>query len=521
MSPSMSSQAETAAPAPKQPIDSLFAFLGTCAVYGLLAIVLAIPSSTLSQKQLCLFLVPVIIVWLAYVYTWPGIDVVMQIICPLFYAMDVLVWRDVRGTFKRIHRSKTHTVDQPAHSSSSVTSNGHVNGVNGITSSKAAQAVKPPCHADAGIWEEPHPSTIVSRLKWSCYLICSPRFGNWTIGDARHDAAQLSRADKSISRPARILQLLNRFVIAYMLADIFGLWALHDPYFDWRTNLSITSPLPPETANTLVRLLGQGKVSALAISNPRFWRVLISATPAWASIEAFFAMPGLIFLSLGGLGTVGDQWGHPAVWRPASGSLVSIADRGLRGFWGDWWHQMMRCVAGDPGKILGNWYLRNVSQHSASSRAKGAPSTSSFHSFIAHAIHISTAFFLSGVMHAGMVPKAASSASPLHLALFFWVQVPGILIELFVERVFFGEPTKGQASSNTSQDRRKKSMIAKIVRFTWALFYLYTTFPFFGEQLVALRLWDMHAVPLSPCRWLFRGEGIGFWTWEPRHFATV
>lgn len=77
----------------------------------------------------------------------------------------------------------------------------------------------------------------------------------------------------------------------------------------------------------------------------RWFRTTIMLHRLYASLLLeFWIGIGIPFILLGHLGVLSDLWGKPYAWPPYLNGFSAISERGIRGFWGETWHQSMRYV---------------------------------------------------------------------------------------------------------------------------------------------------------------------------------
>ncbi|KAI4268408.1 MAG: hypothetical protein L6R35_006768, partial [Caloplaca aegaea] len=158
--------------------------------------------------------------------------------------------------------------------------------------------------------------------------------------------------------------------------------------------------------------------SLIQAMTPRVPRTAVLAGQAYACISQGGSLPVIPIVALSGIGLWPDEW-SPHTWPIFFGRFSAVSEKGLRGFWGTWWHQTNRYLS-IPGRSL--------------SQALGIPTESS----LGYMLQVISAFVLSGVMHMGLIPpqplSTAMTAMEMRsfVASFFWLQILGIGIELGV-----------------------------------------------------------------------------------------
>lgn len=413
----------------------------------LLLVALSIPPWILTKGQLCALFLPVITAAVVHAWTAMGcVDVISVDI--LLHSYFLLLFNDPRGKFRRIvARSKT----RQAINGKNDFSNGHVTEPQSIIS----------------YVEQPYPRRLSERLPWVGDLLISIRLANWTIGVSSHDAQQPALPDRQTHLrfiATAILQTLT----GYLVLDLTTAWTQHDPYF-WTHGLSIDSPLPAPWT--------------LVVLPPRFVRCTVLALQAWASVGQQFQLPCAIPVALHYFGLIPDTW-SPHLQAPFFGRFSDIFSSNqfgaVRLFWGRYWHQTMRTYCSGPGIWLAN--LLNLERRGGSR----------------YFLLAFTTFFLSGVVHMGLVPPqplhASVSANNIRLfvAAFFWIQPIAFGIEMLVTAML--------------RRRQVSKGVYIALNIFWFVSWCCVALPLVGEAGRQLGYWRIWPVPLSPWRKLYRGS---------------
>lgn len=131
----------------------------------------------------------------------------------------------------------------------------------------------------------------------------------------------------------------------YLSLDIVTYLSSFDHFWSsapFPASIPISTPLPFPFLNSLPQFLsGLFKSEVLA----KLVRTYVMAYQLYISMMLEFWVGIMPFLLFGHLGVIGDEWGSPNSWPPFFGDLGVISDRGIRGFWGETWHQSMRFVS--------------------------------------------------------------------------------------------------------------------------------------------------------------------------------
>ncbi|KAF2481181.1 hypothetical protein BDY17DRAFT_300829 [Neohortaea acidophila] len=336
---------------------------------------------------------------------------------------------------------------------------------------KSGRTTKPKTLA---ISNQHYPESFAQRLSWVLNLLTSIRFNNWKINLPSHDTHQ-PPSPAFPTRKALFLQALLSLTRGYLILDLTSAYTHSDPYFT-NPHIPISSPLPT-TITTLFPL------------PPQFLRAMILSAQAWALISQIFYAPALLPLALNACSLIPDSW-SPHTWAPYFGSPLDVLAHGVRGFWGRYWHQMMRHSTSAPGYAVAD--LLGLS--------KGG--------LLRYAVITVVAFGLSGVVHMGLVPPEPLGATVsvdllrVYVAGFFWVQPVALMVEAVVERVWMrGKKVEGPAT-----------IWRRVVIAIWVGCWFTLYVPLLGEAGRQLGYWRHWLVPFSLWKWA-RGEA-DFVTWS-------
>lgn len=120
-------------------------------------------------------------------------------------------------------------------------------------------------------------------------------------------------------------------------------------------------------------------------------------------------------------------------------------------------------------------------------------------------MQVLSAFALSGVMHMGLMPPEprGTGMGPMEMRMkvagFFWVQVLGIGVEVFVEGVL-----------GMKVSRWGKGGLGKVGRMLWVVVWLSYTLPLLAIPFRELGYWRYPPLPVSAVAWV---SGRGWWVW--------
>lgn len=261
---------------------------------------------------------------------------------------------------------------------------------------------------------------------------------------------------------------IPRFIVGYLLLDALKVFLMKDPYFTMGPN---EFPPPEHLAS-----LSPGMLSV--------FRRALSMIAIIVALETIFILaPIFLCLILGPkyLGARGEFWMYPTTW----GSLDTVFKKGLQGFWGGWWHQTFRYAFSAPTNFL----IRHKIIKPKSLAAK--------------LIGLIVAFGISGFLHGSGSYTQIANTNPANPALFFMLQLIGILIQTSFCGIF--KPWIQGLSTNVRSSGN----------FAFAFTWLYCTSPLLIDDFARGGLWLFQPVPISLFRALGYGEeGDSWWCWE-------
>ena len=328
------------------------------------------------------------------------------------------------------------------------------------------------------------------------------------------------------TRATCIRHNLILLLIGYLIIDLLLTLSHHDPYF--RLGQSTQQPAPSHFP-TLLRD---------SVLLRRIYRLLFTMTVVWIALRTVFCLEPLFFVGvLGPLvdkGDVGAQWyvrsrpwAHPEYW----GRWSMVAERGLAGWWGGWWHQAFRVGFDEGSRFLvervcavaegfvgwvggssadGQRIKRTEDAHAGAKeerlddrdtdRWRVSPQTQKL-------LTVFTAFSLSGFIHASgsAMMNGHAHSRPLRASfLFFFLQAVGAVLEQGLRTTFSRYIKPGSASSWAS----------RLFNFTFAHAWMLLTGDLFADDLARGGLWLYEPVLLSPARALGLGvSGDGVFCW--------
>ncbi|KAL8713753.1 MAG: hypothetical protein Q9220_002279 [cf. Caloplaca sp. 1 TL-2023] len=257
-----------------------------------------------------------------------------------------------------------------------------------------------------------------------------------------------------------LISNLPKFVLCSLTLDILKYITSLDPYF--RTAPTDTpSPFP----------------------FPRTTRLCISLLFTYTSLLNILLLGPLVLACLLGprvLGPHASPWLYPSFF----GSWNQIAEKGLAGLWGGWWHQLFRYAFESAGEFIGGNLL-----HLPKKSIPGA------------AVRVTAAFLCSGMLHACASYTVSGPTRPMRGSfLFFALQPVGIIaqrgLSIYLKK-------KGYREAIPPWMRR-------IGNVSFVLAWCWATGPLIADEFASGGVWLYEPLPIS----LIRGvNGEGWWRW--------
>ena len=383
------------------------------------------------------------IIYACQIHAWLTSSMDVISINLTLWSFVLLVWRDPRRTHRRVYVLQER-----------------------IDGKKREECV-----------EEAYPADSSKRIPWVLTLLVSLRLTGWKIGEPSHDQTQ---PPPGKSRLTFLKGALRTVIKSYIILDASCFYAQTDPYFS-ASNMSIDEPYPPPTSAMPAFLV------LLRLLPPRLLRSSVLAGQIYAMVPGLFFLPTLPAVGLNALGFWPNEW-SPQTWPEFFGKFSAVGERGLRGLWGSWWHGMNRQITATHGGAVAD-VLRIPSKSSAR-----------------YMVLVTSAFFFSGVIHAGLIPPEPESKSlsahmmRLHVAGFFWAQIPAFGVELATSELV----------DHFAPNATRRSLVRVLVM-VWVAGWLCLTLPLLTVPFREIGYWHYYAVPFS----IMRGvAGQGWITWR-------
>jgi hypothetical protein len=339
-------------------------------------------------------------------------------------------------------------------------------------------------------WES-IPKASPYRVFWVFDLLTSLRGTHWAWSSIETSSryAILSKAYSASRHERKLAKTICRFVIDYLVLDFTKCVMLSDPFF----NGISTDASPPH-------------LSHFVTSKPALYtyRSLLAALGVLIAVEIEYALVLVIvgILEPFGLGISGSPVTFPPLW----GSPLAICRKGLRGFWGETWHQLFRRHFASVGDAVALFVLQKLGTESAERRNDG--NTKRAHATNSPArivLRYTTAFLLSGLVHAAASHTLRGPTRPWRSFLSFALQPLGMAIQsacsfIFVDRYILGSIGR-------------KKTVRQVFNLTFTVIWLWSTMGMILEDLTTGHMWTIEPVPVSLIHGLGFMDDQNWWRW--------
>jgi hypothetical protein len=297
------------------PTPTQLGLLSHLAAVSLLFAALLIRPSKFSHAKLALAFLPPI--WACHIYSWSvGLGFLAAV--QALQATELLLFQDPREKFQVVYHQKSSPslALKPTRTSASDSTEG----------SEKEQ-----------IRKEPYPINFWSRLQWVFKLHVSLRYIGWDTNSASTISQPISSfPEETQSRSRWLVQNITLAALCFFFIDATNAYQHLDPYFQVET--AIDKPFPLPLAAFLLRY-GFG-----FLPPPRLVRIMVLGVQQYTVFMLINRVLAIVHISLGGLGLLDEWWGGVESWTMFMGSPVVVLS-GLRGFWGKFWHQLLRSVS--------------------------------------------------------------------------------------------------------------------------------------------------------------------------------
>lgn len=345
---------------------------------------------------------------------------------------------------------------------------------------------------------QPYPlAPFIERLDWVLDIFCNFRGTGWNWRTSalppppkwvqeqlrcnsgaivpKHSNKVLPGQFKTYDTRSELLRANAMTLLkGYLMLDALKTVMMWDPYF-WGLVDRAPSPFLPK----------------LLTSNPiitHTYRLALSMLGVKYALTTVFSLGPLVFSGLLGptlLGARAEPFIYPEAWGPYS----VVLDRGLAGWWSNWWHQTFRFALQQPSEKL----IQVLGMNPRAPAAK--------------LVQLVVAFGLSGALHACGSYTIAGETRPMagSMAFFLW-QAVGIYVEVTVTH----------AVRSTGVHDRVPGWLKRIFTFVYVHAWFYFTAHLLCDDFARGGIWLFEPVPIS----LFRAVGLGadrrdgWWCWS-------
>ena len=414
----------------------------------------------------------------------------------ILWSATLLIFKNARRDFKRIERrGQEHTEArrpvagrddgrtsgvEASHPDELQARNANENAIilptNGLDYEKRSPKTQPisvsKSHPSFYTWQH-LPRNSLHRLDWVTDLVTNFRGVGWahqisgTLPPPPHIQASLGHPNqppgdkhKYPTRMSLLRSNLPTFLLCYITLDVLKALTSRDPYF-W--SLPSSSPSP--------------------FSYPRASRLVLSLIFTYTSLLNIFVLAPLGLACLLGPRILGEH-ASPWLYSPYFGHPVQIWQKGLAGFWGQWWHQLFRYAFEATGEFIGGDVL-------------GLEKKSQLGSIV----RVVIAFLCSSTLHACASYTTLGNTKPMRGAFaFFAVQPIGIV----AQRALTGWMRKRGLRDKIPAWVRGTGNILAILGWCWL------TGPLVADDFAAGGIWLYEPVPISLVRGML---GEGWWRW--------
>ena len=220
-----------------------------------------------------------------------------------------------------------------------------------------------------------------------------------------------------------------------------------------------------------------------------FWHTMVSFMGIYIGLGGIHTIQTLLCMHVLGstvIGIPGEGWMYPPLYGPLSAAF----EKGIRGWWGTFWHQSFRL----PLTAAGTWVI-------SSSRIDPQ-------SQVAKVVRLLVAFALSGGIHFAESCTTWPRTSPWKAYAFFLLQPMGIIAQDSIRKSIWGQNVQGKWA------KRSMHMANAVTTMLWFLL----TFPLWRDDIARAGLWLVEPWPVSPSRAI--GGSIGLlpadegWQWR-------
>jgi hypothetical protein len=329
-------------------------------------------------------------------------------------------------------------------------------------------------------WQSYPAYSLLERLDWVMDLMTTFRGTTWNfrilnlpdLPPEVYERLESKPVERHNSRKKAYVYLtkgpllrasLRNFFIGYIVLDCLKTLTVHDPYFRGLVDTPTPSNYPWLLRSSPIIL--------------RSYRLVLTQLCIYWALQTIFQLAPLFFVGILGsklIGPRGEYWAYPREW----GNYWTVCERGLAGWWGEWWHQTFR------------YAFDAISKQSVSFCRLDPKSIS------AKLLRMFVAFTISGLLHGSASHTSTGDTRPIRGSfLFFFLQPFGIIAQMAC--------TKGLRAAGISQ--RLPASFGYVANFIFVHVWFYHTAPLLVDDVAKGGQLLYEPVPFS----LLRGMGLG------------
>jgi hypothetical protein len=340
------------------------------------------------------------------------------------------------------------------------------------------------------VWE-PMPKSILRRSVWVLDLLSGFRGVHWFWGSFQSTPKLPSPRNLYLSQNSTTLRNVLHFVVDYLFIDLAKCLMIIDPYF-----IGYKEREPPSHISSYI-------TSPLGLYT---YHILLAAAGVFLAVDLISSFAKLVQVNILGPKILGLN-AFPALFPPVWGSPKAVLRKGLRGFWGETWHQMFRKQFVSIGDAIADWVLGHEELTLEARKESKIHEDRSRLSSARQIIRVSTVFLLGGVLHAAASYTLLGHTKPWASFLFFALQPFGLAVQSTCSQVVV-VPYLSNRLSLWQSCLRQCSNLAFTILWLWATSGLLLT------DLTSGGVWIFEPVPVS----LIRGSGLSkgdqrLWCW--------
>lgn len=337
------------------------------------------------------------------------------------------------------------------------------------------------------------PASLSSRVFWVLDLLTSLRgiHWAWSLIEEPSRYGTLSKAYSIAGQQRNYVKNIARLIVDYLILDLVKCVMLSDPYFN-----GISTATPPLY------------LSRFITSETRLYtyRILLALSGVCIAIEIEYTLVLVVFVNvLGplGMGISGSPIAFPPIW----GSPWAVCRKGLRGFWGETWHQLFRRHFANVGDAVAQFILRKTGKDSApikedDSRLKRADTINSSSRVM---LRYTIVFLISALLHAAASHTLRGPTKPWRSFLSFALQPVGIAFQSACSSIFVDRGVLGPTGRQTT--------IRYVFNLAFTVTWLWATMGMVLQDLTTGHMWMIEPVPVSLIHGLGLVEDQKCWRW--------